>query len=318
MRVMTTQPEIAGRSEAGLQPGDSLFVSVKGAVEEQLDRVLDELADPVDAEAAVHTSRKSIKRSRALVRLIRDSMGRDTYRQVNRGLRDAARALAPMREATIRLATFDANRELFIGRVDPDVLSRTRDCFVAERDAAYPDGTIDEATRSAVGTAIEHARKVLAAWAEEAAQRHSGNGAEEFACLAHGLDRVYRRGREGMKASAVSGDFNEFHEWRKRVKYLRYQLEYLNALEPDVLGETTERLHEIDARLGDAHDLWVLGNCIEAHPDCCMDRDMREVYVDVTDQKRRDLDAGALELGAPIYAEDPKAFVARIRGYWER
>lgn len=322
---MTGQREIANetdadeRGESGMQPGDSLFGSTRLAIEGRLDRVVVELTDPgVPAGDAVHDSRKAIKRSRGLLRLVRDSMDRATYRELNRGLRDAARALAGLRDATIRLETFDANRDLFSDRVARGVLTLARECLASDFAAAYPEGNIDQAVIPEIHAAIGSARRVLAGWEAGLSARYpNGGGAqEELVCIARGLSRVYRRGRNGMRASSASGDFKEFHEWRKRVKYLRYQLEHLGPLSPDAIGEMTARLRQVDECLGDAHDLWVLGNFIEAHAACCPDREQREIFVGLTDKRRRDLDARALLLGAPLYAEKPKAFVARIESHW--
>jgi CHAD domain-containing protein len=322
--MMTTQRDVSTRIDgidfdegSALRPGEPPFDAAARAIEIRLDAIIVGLADPVASPAvAVHNSRKAIKRARAVLRLVRDSMDRNVYRSFNRDLRDVARALSSMRDATIRLDTFDASEFLFAGSVAPYVLAATRECLVKELAEAYPDGKLDGAIMPEIHARISEAGETLREWAKQSAAQRSGDGslAKEYACLAMGLDRVYRRGRGDLRASAVSGDFNEFHDWRKRVKYLRYQLEHLRRLRPELIDELTGKLKPVDESLGNAHDLWVLGNCIEAHPDCCMDRDMREVYVGITDERRRELDAKALGLGAPLYEAEPRDFVTSILG----
>lgn len=55
--------------------------------------------DPFDVR--VHEARKRTKEVRALLRLTRDEIGRDAYKRENARLRDAARLLAPVRDAQV-------------------------------------------------------------------------------------------------------------------------------------------------------------------------------------------------------------------------
>lgn len=54
-----------------------------------------------------HDVRKRCKTVRALLRLIRDEVGKDVYRRENRALRDAARALSPVRDAAVLIQVHD-------------------------------------------------------------------------------------------------------------------------------------------------------------------------------------------------------------------
>lgn len=56
-------------------------------------RLENKAAEPFDVR--VHEARKRTKEVRALLRLARDELGRDTYKRENARLRDAARLLAP-------------------------------------------------------------------------------------------------------------------------------------------------------------------------------------------------------------------------------
>jgi len=58
-----------------------------------------------DADVAVHEARKATKKARATLRLGRQVLPRKQRRALDRGLRDAARGLAPARDAAVRLRT---------------------------------------------------------------------------------------------------------------------------------------------------------------------------------------------------------------------
>src|SRR5690349_17569591 len=69
----------------------------------------------------VHEVRKSLKRLRALLRLLRHSLGRDEYRRENLALRDAARPLAVVRDAKVFVGTIQG---LARGRSPTGTLAR--------------------------------------------------------------------------------------------------------------------------------------------------------------------------------------------------
>jgi CHAD domain-containing protein len=307
--------------DSKLWGGDSPVGSVGRAISEQLDRVIAVLQHPgADPTDAVHRARKALKRTRGLVRLIRDALGRGGYRSLNRRLRDTARILAPIRDAAIRLETFDTNRSRLAERVAPGILLETHECLTGEFAAAYPDGGLNEAVVAEVFAGVEEARRLLGDSGFGSGGRYSGDGDAKagMAILMHGLLRVYQSGRSDMRAAETSGDFNDFHEWRRHVKYLRYQLEHLAPLTRNESRDAIVALKQIDGYLGDAHDLWMLGNFTEAHPSCCEDRDLREVFIGAMDGRRHVLNSRALRVGTPLFAAKPKEFVARIEEYWAR
>src|SRR5689334_14278160 len=81
-------------------------------VPDQLRRIVrDELAAAADAlgsdapdQDAIHEARKSVKKVRAILRLLEDPLGKD-YREANDRLRVAARALASLRDADAALVS---------------------------------------------------------------------------------------------------------------------------------------------------------------------------------------------------------------------
>ena len=67
----------------------------KRIIAERVDYVHDLMTDPQPTrENAVHQSRKSFKRIRAALRLVRNDAGHDWYRRENRFYRDSSRLLS--------------------------------------------------------------------------------------------------------------------------------------------------------------------------------------------------------------------------------
>ena len=86
-----------------VRPGESVLHAVRRIARHEIDDMLMHLRAGPRRHEAVHEARKSSKKLRALVRLMRDAIGEKRYRRENTTLRDAVRPLAAMRDAEVPL-----------------------------------------------------------------------------------------------------------------------------------------------------------------------------------------------------------------------
>ena len=102
------------------------------------------------------------------------------------------------------------------------------------------------------------------------------------------------------------------HEWRKRVKDLRYAAEMLGhpnlARQADRLGET----------LGEDHDLavldeWIRANAKRGGRSRRVGRPTRKLLLELIAKRRRKLHRRALRDGERLYRQRPKKFVRQIQ-----
>jgi len=239
----------------------------------------------------VHAARKSIKRVRGLLRLLRTSMPRPRFAADNAALRDAARGLSAARDAAVAIATFDQlvpEPEPLLAAVRQDLVARSADAGAAP----------DDATLHAAADALAALRPRLAA----------DLGVLDWDTLAAGLAASYAGGRAAMRAAYAAGDDDEaFHRWRKRAKDLWYQAQVLEGICPPQLRALTEMLAELGDLLGEDHDLAVLAAAAAASPALGERLGARH------DELRR----AAWQLGRRIYAERPRALLRRMRTYWQ-
>src|SRR5262245_41791210 len=86
-----------------LQPGESLRKGTRRTVHKQIDAALEELtgAHKGPRDEVVHEARKSLKKVRAALRLVRPVIGEKAYRRENTCFRDAGRPLTEVRDARI-------------------------------------------------------------------------------------------------------------------------------------------------------------------------------------------------------------------------
>jgi CHAD domain-containing protein len=286
-----------------------LAVGVRRIVDEEIDQAVAELRGETDGtrDAEVHAARKRCKRLRALLRLVRDVLGDETYRRENTAIRDAARVLSPVRDAQVLVNTLDAAVDAVDGRLDAHAVAQTRRALKAAH------GRLRQQMLYR-GTGAEQAIGALVA-----VQQHSRDwplGELGFDGLEPGLRRVYRRGRRAMARAYEDPTPELFHDWRKRVKYLWHHLELLEPAWPGMLAALAGETHDLSDLLGDEHDLTVLCEHVRERPDLVADQDVARVLTTTLDERRRDLRAAARPLGAKIYAEPPEQFTARIARYW--
>ena len=247
----------------------------------------------------VHDARKRFKAIRALLRLVEPRLAR-SFRRENRWYRDAARKLAPMREAQASLETLDR-------------LEKAGDATLRRELEARYEAMRREQLHGADGLAslaedLAGARRRVAHWPL------SGRG---FEVIAPGLRATYRRGRRGFRRASRSGSATELHEWRKDVKYHRHHLELLAPLWPHVLAGTAAAARKLGDLLGDHHDLHELGVLLSRSPALAGSRDGRGAALAAARSRARELEARAMTTGGLLYAEKPGRFLARMGTYWD-
>src|SRR5262249_49432691 len=108
---------------------------------------------------------------------------------------------------------------------------------------------------SAIGRELVALRRRVRAWPI----RRAG-----FDGLASGLREIYRQGRKSETRAYSSRTDEDFHEWRKRSKDLRYGAELLEPLWPETMKDIEQALHDLTDRLGDDHDLAELRKTLSA------------------------------------------------------
>lgn len=292
-----------------LEHDETLGDGVRRVAIERLDDALATLDDPGSngsIEEAVHDVRKRCKELRGLVRLVRPALG-DRYRTTNHALRDAARELSPLRDAHALLATFDHVVAGYVERIPPEGLAGVRAGLVAEAEAATSAVDGGDPRLAEARTLLAHVKDQAPDWSID----------DDVDVVASGAATTYRRARKAMRAAGEEPSDEHLHEWRKRIKYLWYQMRLVESAAPSVLEPLVARLHDLADGLGDDHDLAVLVATTSTAPDDHGGREQVERLHDLLGEVRADLQHRCRLLGERLLAEPPKAFAARISAYLE-
>jgi CHAD domain len=303
----------------GLAPGEPLAAGLQRMALGQVDVALEALADgngTAPSEKGVHEARKALKRLRALLRLLRRELGERSYARESATLRELASQLSEARDAAVMLATLDA-----LSARHPRRLGRRRGVrelrrrLAAEHARLQRQTLTDPRARAEVLGELHAFRWRIAAWTLPA-----GDGLE---LVSADLERLYRQGqRRYRRAAREKGDRTiTMHQWRKRVKDLRYAAEMLDARGSEQrLRELSRRADELGEVLGEDHDLAVFAQRIRAGAKrrgrdqvwrC--GRGTRKLLLKAIAARRRELRKRALRRGRRLFRAKPKQLVRRVR-----
>lgn len=283
---------------------------IRRILSEQVDYVHDLMTAPAPTrEIAVHESRKSFKRIRAALRLVRDDVGQEWYRRENVFYRDSSRLLAPVRDSTVLVLALDAVTEANADIVPPETFASIRRKLVARHGRIVQELLDEQDVMTVVARRMEAGRDRL---------QEMPISSSDFDAFEEGLRRVYARGRRAMqRAYADPDDPVNFHEWRKRVKYLWYHVNILRPSRPVTLQETADDVHLLSDYLGDAHDLVVLKETLLTEPELSEGDINLTTLLALIDRRRAGLEEASRPLGQRLYCERPRDFVERIETYWK-
>ncbi|HKK38895.1 MAG TPA: CHAD domain-containing protein [Cryomorphaceae bacterium] len=259
-----------------------------------------------DPHEVIHETRKSLKKNRAILRLVRDQI--DFYKEENAFFRDEGRRIADLRDATSVIEALDQLYERFTDQLYEKTFDQYRKHLISRRDQKASDSIGDKGVLKTLEQQLTEKCAELDQWTF---------GVESIDDLLPSIKRVYKRGRKGYKKTRENPNSANFHEWRKRVKYLRYQLDLLNRIWPNFLDTWEDELHDLSDLLGDDRDLYMLAELVEKDKDQFADRESYELMHSLINFRRSALQDDALSLGKRLYLLEKETFAAWIKTSWE-
>jgi len=292
-----TSPVIAG---ATAKSGAAMDV-VRQELAEDLGRAVRALRSGNRSGRCIHDIRKNLKHCRALLRLLRQSLGKDAYREENARLRDAARPLMSVRDAAALVEALDGLRPrsnggmTFCSAIRTALRRETRE----RHEQLHRDALLSSA-RVVSGVALR-----MRLMSQERLAR---------ADPAKAVERAYRTSCRAMTLAERERSRDSLHEWRKQVKYFASQLTSLSAVMRGDLGKTCKKSHRLADCLGDDHDLALLHDKIieyrklGATADAEVNALLRQLA-----RRRAKLQSKAYRRGRQLFAISDRRLEARVR-----
>ena len=289
-----------------LKQDGSVEAGLRRIATEQIDAALASLESKGEARAqAVHDVRKSCKKLRGLIRLVRPAFA--PYGEENAAFREVAGLLGTTRDAKVMQDTFDAVLEHYDGPLDASALAHVRALLEQGDEGEQAEADLD--TRFAEArTLLQEARERVAKWSLE----QSG-----WEAIAQGLGKTYSRARKDWREAVKHPDGERHHEWRKRVKYHWHHARLLRDIWPARLKERAHEAHALAELLGDHHDCHVLEERLRAAPFASTDPEALEAIIALTRRRRAHLEERAHRLGKRLQVDEPKRLVRRWGKWWD-
>jgi CHAD domain-containing protein len=297
METLPTQDPRRFRLGKGERVADGVGRIARGQLEVSIERLQGDTDE--DLGTAVHETRKSLKRLRAIVRLARDAIGDEAYRRENVAFRDAGRRLGGARDSQVLLETLDALTDRYPEEAPPARYERFKRTLVGQHGAAQR--RLHEGVAVAeVLSELHRARARVGDWQPER---------EGLDALAPGFRRIYRRGRRAYRTAREVPSTENLHELRKRAKDLWYAAQIVRAAAPKKMKRVARRAHDLSNLIGEDHDLALLAERADERRDRFPGGTPGGELAALVERRRAELQREALGLGRRLFRKKPRKVV---------
>jgi CHAD domain-containing protein len=291
-----------------LKAGEAVAEGIKRIVLEEIDsatRLLDE-ASGHRRDSAIHEARKSVKKIRGVLRLIRPELGR-AYRDENARFRELGHHLSELRDSAALLEVFNQVAKESAGTLEKKSISAIRAGLQKEKRATEQ--------RLDAGKVVKTASAAFRSLAPRA--RHWPLTHNGFQAIDSGLESTYRLGRKALKRAEKTEKSVAFHDFRKRVKDHWYHVRLLESLWTEIMEAHESSLKQLETWLGDDHNLVLLSEKLQNKPEDFGGEAPVSAFIALVDQHQKELRGNSISLGRRVYAEKPSVFVGNLGQLWD-
>lgn len=286
-----------------LQPGEPAADAIVRIIGELLDQARRELKTPqTDQDAAIHDVRKSMKKLRALLRLVRPVIRKKHFVAADRAIRDFARRLGGARDSAVVLATFDTLMAHYADFLNERGLEPLRQSLAERYQVAIEQ---HHAGMDAAGL-VEDLEKLDHCFSR------LDLGQFTYKTLLDSAKACYRDGRDALAALHIDPSTQQAHALRKHVKYLWYQMRLIQKADTAQIRQWIRELDELGELLGQDHDLALLAETLKASRGMCWNSVGCELVGGLIETRRIAILSQALRRADWLYAAKPKQFVSGL------
>src|SRR5262245_49126649 len=254
-----------------------------------------------DRNGAVHDARRSVKKARAILKMMADRKGGDLRRSRKR-LRKVSRRLAPFRDADASVEILQHLRDRAPRALPEHTFGVLRRALVADRERLLQrDWHFDDCIRF-----LRKSRKAAGRWRSKF----------RLDDVIEGMQSIRMTGRRATETESKSNRAQDGHRWRIAAKKLWYQLRLLEGAGRSIAADV-KALKQLEDGLGEEHNLVVL--CSRLFGDQALVRtagDLTELRAAASEYQEQ-LREKALTAGKKIYGTDDARFLARVKRDWQ-
>ncbi len=254
----------------------------------------------------VHDTRKALKRTRALLRCVREGLGDKAFRDENAALRLIAGNLSSLRDHDVMADT--------IGRLtgQNDELDEAL-CWLGGVLTDPAVSKVAPSARSATATVRQALKELAKARSRLEKLEVSGEIAD---IVAAGVRACQRTGRDSLSRLAADPSDENVHELRKAVQTYQRQQTLVLAVWPEQQGVRIEAARRLSQLLGEAQDLAVLGATAQAQVKDAAQKALADHIIAACRARQAELREVAMPLAFRLFALRPKAAAAELAAGW--
>lgn len=286
-----------------LQYGDDLSEGIRRLMEEQVSSCQISLKDLQlhNLHETLHELRKSFKKLRAILRLIRPLIMEENYQKNNVFYRDLGREISEVRDSTAILEALQQLKLSCHKNIDANEFN------IPLRSLAHNRKKLENEFLQR--KRLDYIRKQLQYKLPEPV---IGGAIQSFEQLLPGLKKIYKTGQQALHLSQTTRATEHLHDWRKKVKYLLYQLDIFLPVPPQLKRD----LDILSNLLGVDHDFSIIEKQIGNNMVEFESAPEQALLTALLSYRRNQLQTKALAKGQHFYQENPDVFVEKINTYW--
>jgi CHAD domain-containing protein len=244
----------------------------------------------------IHSTRKTIKRLRALVSLTSSAAKPARVSKLDKRLRAVARKLSSQRDAAVRTQTLAAMQKRYkLGELTSNV------ALIASK--IDTDHHIDTETITAE---VEDIKRLFTALP---------NRSLDISTLIDATSRDYRDGRRYLQKLDPASDADDLHEMRKYVQRQWRHMLLLEDIWPKEMTARAKLAKQVSELLGTDHDLAVLQLWLREQDPGVVAKKETTGLCALAIAWQKELRAEALPLADKLYAEPWRSLRRRLRQY---
>ena len=249
-------------------------------------------------DTLVHDMRKHLKKARAVLRLLREQIGRDSFLREDRRLRDIGRLMTEIRDAEVRLQTMRQLEQATHHHYRSyQKIERLLACELENFFAAFAGWE-----KKAVPM-LERARRASKKWS------HANY---RWRRLRNAMQQTYKSGRKALATARAEPSAANIHELRKQTKLLGYQIRLLRPWNHLVVGGVIEELMRLGHLLGRVHDLVFLADRLRLERGESHWGKQDDELLGLIENSDAELQRDGIEMAERFFAERPSKFAGHL------
>lgn len=245
-------------------------------------------------DTLVHDMRKHLKKARAVLRLLREQMGRGSFCREDRRLRDVGRLMTEVRDSEVRLQT--------MRQLEQATHHHYRSYQKIERLLAVELETFLAAFAGREEKALRLLERVRHASKKWPRANYT------WPRLRRAIQQTYKSGRRAMAKARAEPSAENIHELRKQTKLLGYQIRLLRPWNDLVVGGVIEELTQLGHLLGRVHDLVFLADRLRLERSESHWGKQDDELLGLVENSEAELQRDGIEIAERFFGERPSKF----------